>query len=121
MFIFETERFPLRKAALWAGLSIIAMAICAGFSYGFVHSSLIVKGDMITTINNISQSITLFRAEILGWLIILILDTLVSWSTYIFLENITLVLENILSIPMAGGELVLGIWLLSNCTKIIKE
>lgn len=59
MFIFETEMFTLRKTALWAGLSIIAMAICAGFSYGFVHSSLIVQDDVTNTMSALSQSINL--------------------------------------------------------------
>ncbi len=88
MLVFETEKLTQRKVAIIAGLSIIVMAICAGFSYGFVHSSLIVKGDATATLSNISGSIGLFRAEILGWLIVLLLDILVSWELYVFLKQI---------------------------------
>lgn len=66
MLVFKTEKSTQKKVAIITGASIIVMAICAGFSYGFVHSSLIAKGDATATLSNISGSIDLFRAEILG-------------------------------------------------------
>ena len=87
MLVFETEKSTQKKLAIISGISIIVMAICAGFSYGFVHSSLIVKGDATASLNNISGSIGLFRAEILGWLIVFLLDILVSWALYFFLKQ----------------------------------
>jgi len=62
------------------------MAIVAGFSYGYVHGNLVVPGDVSTTYHNIASSIMLFKAEIVGWIIILILDVIVAWSFYIFLK-----------------------------------
>lgn len=62
------------------------MAAVAGFSYGYVHSSLVIPGDISTTSHNIASSIMLFKAEIIGWVVILILDVIVAWSFYIFLK-----------------------------------
>lgn len=87
MLNFKTEKLTQRNIAIIAGLSIIAMAIFAGFSYGFIHSTLIVKGDAAATLNNLSKSIGLFRAEIGGWLIVLLLDIVVSWALYVFFKQ----------------------------------
>lgn len=78
----------LRQSAVIAGMSLLIMTIAAFFSYGYVHSSLIINGDPIATLNNIQGSIGLFNAEVLGWLIILITDILVSWAFYIYLKPI---------------------------------
>ena len=77
-----------RKSAVIAGTSIIIMALAAFFSYGFVHESLVVTGDASTTYTNITTSISLFKGEIFGWLIILISDIIVAWALYIFLKPI---------------------------------
>lgn len=87
MFPFKTEKLTQRQVALIAGLSIVLMAICAGFSYGFVHASLIVKDNPTETLNRISHSLSLFQMEILGWFIILLLDVVVSWALYVFLKK----------------------------------
>ncbi|MCD9024773.1 DUF4386 domain-containing protein [Cohnella silvisoli] len=77
-----------RKSALFAGTSLIIMALASFFSYGFVHESLVVQGDPIATFNNIVSSNNLFKAEIFGWVIILICDIVVTWAFYIFLKPI---------------------------------
>ena len=75
-----------RKSALITGISLIIMAIAAGFSYGLVHSSLLVQGDASATLQNIVSQNNLFKAEIFGWLIVVIADIVVAWSIYIFLK-----------------------------------
>ncbi|MBP0723647.1 DUF4386 domain-containing protein [Bacillus sp. RG28] len=77
-----------RKAALFGGTFIIIMALVSFFSYGFVHGNLVVQNDAIATFNNLMSSKNLFKAEIFGWLIILISDILVAWAFYIFLKPI---------------------------------
>lgn len=99
MLIFKTEKLIQRRSAIIASLSIILMAICSGFSYGFVHSRLIVKSDASATLDNISQSIGLFRGEIFGWLIVFLLDILVAWALYLFLK------------PINKNLALLGAWL----------
>lgn len=77
-----------RKSALIAGISLIIMTLAAFFSYGFVHGNLVVQGDASATFNNIKSSNMLFKAEIFGWVIILITDIVVAWAFYIFLKPI---------------------------------
>ncbi|WP_054973786.1 DUF4386 domain-containing protein [Paenibacillus sp. A3] len=81
------ERSHERNAAFTAGVSLILMALAAFFSYGFVHGSLVVKGDVGVTFTNIVSSNSLFKAEILGWVLILICDIVVAWALYIFLNK----------------------------------
>ncbi|MGG0238152.1 DUF4386 domain-containing protein [Bacillus rhizoplanae] len=88
MAITVKERSDQRKSALTAGTSLIIMTLAAFFSYGFVHASLVVQGDAGTTFHNIMSSNILFKAEIFGWVIILISDIVVAWAFYIFLKPI---------------------------------
>lgn len=77
-----------RKTALTAGISLIIMTLASFFSYGFAHASLVVQGDASTTFHNIMSSSMLFKAEIFGFVIILICDIVVAWAFYIFLKPI---------------------------------
>lgn len=74
-----------RKYALTAGISLMVMAVVAGFSYGYVYSSLVVAGAD-TTIQNISASISLFIGGIIGWVFILILDVIAALALYQFFK-----------------------------------
>jgi len=75
-----------RTAALAAGISLIVMALAAFFSYGYAHGTLINFEDADATLNRLMSSSMLFKAEILGWLIILICDIIVAWALYVFLK-----------------------------------
>lgn len=88
MAITVKERSDQRKSALTAGTSLIIMTLAAFFSYGFAHESLVVQGDAGATFHNIMSSNILFKAEIFGWIIILISDIVVAWAFYIFLNPI---------------------------------
>ncbi len=96
---FQQDTNQLRKSAVIAGVSLLIMTIAAFFSYGYVHSSLIIGGNSVATLNKIQGSTGLFNAEILGWLIILITDILVSWAFYIYLK------------PIHQGYSLLAAWL----------
>ena len=75
-----------RKYGMIAGISLLIMAIAAGFSYGFVYSSLVVPGDANSTFNNILSGNVLFKSGIFGWLIIVVCDLVVAWGLYVYLE-----------------------------------
>lgn len=77
-----------RKSALTAGTALMIMALAAAFSYGFAHGSLLVQGDAHATLQNMISRNNLFKAEIFGWIIILISDIVAAWSLYIFFEPI---------------------------------
>ncbi|MEK4487381.1 DUF4386 domain-containing protein [Psychrobacillus sp. FSL H8-0484] len=103
----------LRKAAITSGISLIIMALAAGFSYGYVHGSLVVPGDISTTYHNIASSIMLFKAEIIGWVVILILDVIVAWSFYIFLKPVNQELALLASWLRLTYAAILGIAILN--------
>ena len=75
-----------RKYGMISGISLLIMAIAAGFSYGFVYSSLVAPGDASTTFNNILSGNVLFKSGIFGWLIIVVCDLVVAWGLYVYLE-----------------------------------
>ncbi|MDP4552348.1 DUF4386 domain-containing protein [Alkalihalobacillus macyae] len=81
-----TNQNVQQKAAVFSGVALLVMTIAASFAYGYVHSSLVIDGDAATTFENIQASQPLFRLEVLGWLIIVITDLIVSWGFYVFLK-----------------------------------
>lgn len=107
-----------RKAALTAGLSLIIMAIAAGFSYGWVHSRLLIPEDAEATLYNIKSSLSLFRKGIFGWVVIFICDIIAGWALYIFYKKN----NQPISLLAAGARLVYAIILavaISNLTYVL--
>jgi hypothetical protein len=102
-----------RKSALTAGISLIIMAVAAFFAYGYIHGSLVIEGDASATFNNIASSTTLFEAEILSWLIILVLDIVVAWAFYIFLKPINTGLSLLAAWLRLIYSAILGVALMS--------
>lgn len=98
------------------GLSLLLMAVVAGFSFGFVLSELYVAGDLVKTNQNIQASTLLYNLGNLGWLLILVLDLVVSAGLYQVYKakahRLTLVTAGlrVLYAPMLG----VGIWGLFN-------
>ena len=76
-----------KKLALIAGLFLLLMALIAGFSYGYVYTSLVNKNDYLSTIQNLNESKGLFISGLVGWFLIFILDIIVSWSLLRFFED----------------------------------
>ncbi|MCA0970675.1 DUF4386 domain-containing protein [Halobacillus litoralis] len=81
-----TNQTMQQKAAVFSGAALLVMTLAAFFAYGYVHSSLVIAGDEAATLKNIQESLSLFRLEILGWLIIIVTDVIVSWGFYLFLK-----------------------------------
>ena len=103
----------IRKAGLVAGLSILTMAIAAGFSVGYVNGNLIQFEDAALTVENIRNALPLFRAGILGWLIIFICDVLAAWGLYVWLKSVNPNLSLLTAWLRLIYAAVLGIALLS--------
>lgn len=75
-----------RTAALTAGTALIIMALAAFFSYGYAHGTLVDLEDAGATLDRLATSSLLFKAEVLGWLVILICDIIVAWAFYVYLK-----------------------------------
>ena len=77
-----------RKAALMAGISLLIMAVAAGFSFGYVFQNLIVPNDATTTSQNIDHSLGMYLAGVFGWIIVFVCDLVASWGLLIFLKGL---------------------------------
>ena len=71
-----------RKYAIIAGVSLIVMALAAGYSYGYVLGSLVETDNPSGTLMRLNHSKGIFGSGVIGWLVILITDLLVAWSLY---------------------------------------
>lgn len=72
-----------KKQGLIAGISLIIMAVVAGFSYGYVYNSLVADSPAIT-LQNLIAGKSLFIAGLAGWIIIFITDLIVTLTLYKF-------------------------------------
>ena len=80
-----------KPIAFWSkisGISILIMAIAAGFAYGFSFQQIYVSNNPLKTLSNIESNYSLFIWGLLAWCIILIADLIVSYGFYRFLKPI---------------------------------
>lgn len=77
-----------RSAAVAAGISIVIMAVTAGFSFGYVLSSVLVPGDAAATAARLMDGEISFRASVYGWIIILICDVIAAWALYVLFKQV---------------------------------
>ncbi|NNJ55098.1 MAG: DUF4386 domain-containing protein [Bacteroidia bacterium] len=76
-----------RQIAIASGVSLILMAIVAGFSVGYAYSEFYRPEQLELLKDNILQNQGLYQNMLIGILIIIILDLLVSYTLYKFFEN----------------------------------
>lgn len=100
-----------RKAGLIAGISLVIMAIAAGFSYGYVHNELVNESAEIT-MQNLMNNKLLFLSGLLGWIVIFITDLIVSGTLFIFFKSSMRRISLITSITRLVYTLVLGVAIL---------
>ncbi|KGX93035.1 hypothetical protein N781_14315 [Pontibacillus halophilus JSM 076056 = DSM 19796] len=97
-----------RAACLVAGWSLLLMTVISGVSYGYIHSSLIVE-DPLTTLANLQASSWLFELEIVGWVMIFVLDLIVTIALYVYLKPIHVDLAQITSAFRLLYTIILGV------------
>lgn len=77
-----------RRSARVAGQMLIAMALIAGFSYGYVFNSLFVPGKDLETTANIHNHEQLFIAGWVGFLLVLLCDIIAALALYTFFRQV---------------------------------
>lgn len=82
------KEISLRRAAIIAGLSILAMVICAPFAELYVFPKLIVRGNAAETTKNIFANEMLFRAGAFGYLVTFVCDLFAAWALYVLLKPV---------------------------------
>lgn len=100
-----------RKQGITAGISLVIMAIVAGFSYGYAHSALVAESAEITMQNLLAQKI-LFYAELGGWSIIFITDLIVAIALYFYFRSTSKPIAGITALIRIVYSLMLGVAIL---------
>jgi hypothetical protein len=72
-----------RTAARVAGFALIAITVLAIFANFFVLESLVVAGDAAETASRIAESPATFRAGVVAWVLIGILDLVAALMLYV--------------------------------------
>ena len=101
---------PINKAspiayAKFAGLLYLLIAISGGFSIGYVPSVIMAPGDAASTAQNILDNQGLFRLGILGDIIVLLLEIILTEMLYRLFKPVSQTLSMIaafsrLAIPL---------------------
>jgi len=76
-----------RRLAIITGISLILMAILAGFSIGFAYGEFYKPKQIEFLKDNILQNMGLYQSMLIGILMILILDLLVSYTLFKYFED----------------------------------
>lgn len=86
------DQLTHKKALLYAriaGVLYLVIIVCAGFSEGFVRSSLVVPADAAATAANIIESEGLFRLGLVSDLIAFMSDAVVAVLFYQLLKPVS--------------------------------
>jgi len=76
-----------RINAIMTGYSLILMAVVAGFSIGYAFPKFFDVNQLEITHSNLSGNLQLYLSMLIGIVLIIILDILVSWTIYQFFKN----------------------------------
>ncbi len=79
----------IKKMARITGVLYLIIIICAGFSEGFVRSSIIVPGNATETVDNIVNSEWLFRVGFVSDLVAFLCDAAVAILLYVLLRPVS--------------------------------
>jgi hypothetical protein len=77
-----------KSSALVAGISLLVMAILAPIANFVILQGLVDPSDAELTLANITASGGTFRLAIFLFMVVAVLDIVVAWALYIFLEPV---------------------------------
>ena len=70
----------IRTAALVAGLSLMAMAVLAGFGNFVAVEGLVTPGDAVSTADDILAAEGTFRLGVLAFYVVVVFDVVIAWA-----------------------------------------
>ncbi len=100
-----------QKQALTAGVALLIMAIVAGFSYGYVQSTLVVDSAE-QTVQNLAAQKSLFIVGVLGWIVIFMTDLIVAIALFGFYKASNAKLSGITAMLRILYTFILGMGIL---------
>lgn len=78
-----------RRAALTAGAGYVAIFVLAIFANFVVVNGLIDAGDAAATARNLAESEGLFRAGVVAFTIIFVVDVVVAWALFVLFRGVS--------------------------------
>lgn len=78
-----------RRAALIAGAGYLAIFVLAIFANFVVIGGLVESGNAAATAENIMESEGLFRAGIVAFTFVFVIDVVVAWALYVLFRNLS--------------------------------
>jgi hypothetical protein len=69
------------------GYSLLLMAIIAGFAFGFAFPKVFNPGQLDIVQSNLAGNLQLYKLMLLAILIVILLDTSVSWTLYMVFKD----------------------------------
>lgn len=78
-----------RRAALIAGVCYVAIFVLAVFANFVVIGGVVETGDASATAENILESEGLFRAGLVAFTVVFIIDVVVAWALYILFRDLS--------------------------------
>ena len=100
------------KDARVAGTLYLAIAVCGGFSIGYVPSQIVVAGDAATTSANLMGQLGLFRLGVLADSAVILLELAITVILYQMFHAISPRLALIAMVSRLGMIVIMGINLL---------
>jgi hypothetical protein len=78
-----------RRAALIAGVGYVLIFVLAIFANFIVIGGLIESGDAAATAGNIVESEGLFRAGLVAFTIVFVVDVVIAWALYVLFRSLS--------------------------------
>ena len=108
----DTQNTLNLKDASIAGALYLTIAICGGFSIGYVPKQIVVAGDAATTSANLMGQLGLFRLGVLADSAVILLEIAITVILYQMFRTISPRLALIAMVSRLGMIVVMGINLL---------
>lgn len=102
-----------------AGLLYLIIAVFGAFSIGYVPSVIIVPGDAATTADNLLANSTLFNLGILGDIVVLLAEVVLSVMLYVLFKPVSLTLSLVAAWSRLAMVLVMAVNLLLNILPVV--
>ncbi len=97
-----------KKYGLISGISLIIMALAAGFSFGYVQNSLLLDSAELTYKNLLNHRL-LFFAGLSGWVIIFITDLIVAFALFRFFRTTSGQVSKLTAVLRIIYTMILGV------------
>ena len=108
------DRSPRAMARL-AGLRYLLIAVCSGFSFGYVRTTIIVPGDATATVSKLMASEWLFRLGIVGDAVVFLSEIVLIAILYTLLKPVSKTLSLAAAFARLAMVVMQGMNLLNYC------